>query len=371
ASDPTGAASVNLGELAEAINKGESKIGIGTKFLAWIKSWFGGDSYDTAIAKQAFIKITDEQRTVLLTMAFEAAIGPEGPGEAQNVQENVQAVLKFCQAVGIKAEHVAEAISSTPNFGDRKSEVVLDLANAGKEGAECLRQLLELDKLTNLPEFEGDEAQQLVLGLAGTWEGIDCLFWLFRLRKLTNLPKFESDVAKQLVLRLAGTYCMQPNGGFCLQLNRDCLHPSRAYLTHPEGAYCLRELLEDNKLTNLPKFTRAETRQLIPELVFQSRRNDGNGAKCVLLLLDDNKLTLSRFASDVAKEVALLLTSLHDLKLANEYGAECLRRLLEEGVMENLRVEGISSNYTKEYVLRLIEREQYGHLALFLRERNY
>jgi hypothetical protein len=53
----TAPASLDLEELANAIETGKSQIGIGTKFLAWIKSWFGGDSFDTAIAKQAFSKI--------------------------------------------------------------------------------------------------------------------------------------------------------------------------------------------------------------------------------------------------------------------------------------------------------------------------
>jgi hypothetical protein len=39
--------------LADAIETSGNQISIGAKFITRIKSWFGGDSYDIAIAKQA------------------------------------------------------------------------------------------------------------------------------------------------------------------------------------------------------------------------------------------------------------------------------------------------------------------------------
>ncbi|MDR2603519.1 MAG: hypothetical protein LBC11_03090, partial [Puniceicoccales bacterium] len=87
--DLSATASAILEELAEAIDTEESKIGIGTKLLALIISWFGGDSYDTAIAKQAFRSIENkETRTALLVLAFEAATVPADPEKESDMQEN-------------------------------------------------------------------------------------------------------------------------------------------------------------------------------------------------------------------------------------------------------------------------------------------
>jgi hypothetical protein len=172
-SGPTDTApvSLDLGNLANAINTEESKIGIGTKFLALIKSWFGGESYDTAIAKQAFNKITPDQQTALLTLAFGTAIGLDGTGEVQNVQENVklenvQAVLKFCQAVDVKLENVAKAISSISKFDEIECGLLSNLVKSGEYGATCLKKLIEKGMLTNLSISNGEAAKQIVLGLA-------------------------------------------------------------------------------------------------------------------------------------------------------------------------------------------------------------
>jgi hypothetical protein len=152
-------ASVNLEGLAEAINKGESKIGIGTKFLALIISWFGGDSYDTAIAKQAFRNITtQETQTALLALAFEAAIGLDGTEGTQDMQENVQAVLEFCQEVGVKPANVLNTTIA--------KQLVLGLAKGGTDGARYLQWLVKENKLdvSDIPEFTDDAAKELVLG---------------------------------------------------------------------------------------------------------------------------------------------------------------------------------------------------------------
>jgi hypothetical protein len=66
-------------------------------------------------------------------------------------------------------------------------EVVLGLAKAGKEGAECLVRLLEKNKLGNL-DLGDQESKEVVRDLAEADEnGADCLRRLFEQDKLKNL----------------------------------------------------------------------------------------------------------------------------------------------------------------------------------------
>ncbi|MDR2432402.1 MAG: hypothetical protein LBD34_01475, partial [Puniceicoccales bacterium] len=73
---------VTLEDLANEIERRENQIGLGTKILAWIKSWFGGDSYDVAIARQAFSKIESNTQQTFLKLTFQAAMSPN-QGEVQ------------------------------------------------------------------------------------------------------------------------------------------------------------------------------------------------------------------------------------------------------------------------------------------------
>jgi hypothetical protein len=198
----------SLANLVRAIEGGESEIGMGTRFLTWIKSMFSGEDYDTAIAKQAFSEIGDDTQRTLLRLAFRDATTPEN---ADDVQTDVQTLLEFCQAAEVATNKIMEAIEAIPNL-ENKTGIVQGLANGGPKGAECLLLLFQAGKLK---ELDSNGARQVVLGLSNGGEiEARCFRLLLEKEKLADLQKFGATETKKVVLGLsnggeAGVECFQ------------------------------------------------------------------------------------------------------------------------------------------------------------------
>jgi anti-anti-sigma regulatory factor len=403
----TAPASLDLEELAKAIETGKSQIGIGTKFLAWIKSWFGSDSFDTAIAKQAFRNIKNQEtQTALLTLAFGTA------ALSEKSQNNMQIMLNFCQAINVTTNNIAMAINSIPDLAgktrafkvlvqsaltfnpdslpkfesDVAKELILELAKAGQSGARYLQLLLEKHKLDNLVP---DKA--FVLDLAKVGQG--GARYLQQLLENHNLDSLVPDKAFVLELAKVGQ-----GGAGCLKLllenhNLDSLVPDKAFVLDlakvgQGGAGCLKLLLENHNLDSLV---------LDKAFVLELAKVGQGGAGCLKLLLEKHKpdnLTLDEtFVLELAKvgqggagclKLLLQKLSLKDPKLGilpmfsgtdarqlildlakgGANGAECLQLLLENHKLDILPM--FSNTDSRQLILDLANVGQGGTKCLQL-----
>jgi hypothetical protein len=199
--DPEAELEARLEELDRAIGQGESNISTGQKILTWMKSLFSGDSYKAAIATQAFSKITDQYiKGVLVTLALQAAVLPE---KQDDVKDNVQTVLKFCQAADVVVDEITEAIETIPDFEEKKDQIVAGLNLGGPKGVACLVLLHGNDKLPNLPEFAAGKITQVVIELAKVkTDGAECVSTLLD-DHMGQLPTLSATEAKQVAINLA------------------------------------------------------------------------------------------------------------------------------------------------------------------------
>jgi hypothetical protein len=330
--DPRAAAlGKELQSLTAAIEDGESKISIGAKFLTRIKSWFSSDSYDTAIAKQAFSKIDASKQSVLLALAFEAAAAPESGNSG-----DVKTVLNFCLAADVKENAIVASINTIPDSNGRvevfkaltrpdsdfkwanllglqpneAKVLVLNLAEVGEAGAGCLWKLLEDSKPTPnaLPEFADAEANKLAQNLAKAGDvGARCLGQLLEADRLKNLQLDKSE-ANKLALDLAKA------GAF--------------------GAACLKLLLNENKLENL-ELSAEDAKELVFNLAAGA-----TGMSCLRYLIDqkENKLEHLDLSAEDAKGLAKKLAN------AGPVGALCLRPLLIKDKLEHLQLQGTTTS---------------------------
>jgi hypothetical protein len=270
------------------------------------------------------------------------------------------------------------------------------LAKGGTDGAECLRWLVEDNRL-EFPKFTDDAAKELVLGLADQRYGAECLETLLEHNKL-DMPKFTVEAAKEFVLGLANN----PVGN---------------------GLTCLNTLLEHNKL-DLPKFTGEAAKELVLGVagnpgrskylelligklpIFTADEAKGivlglaekrNGVLCLWVLFENHKFVFPKFEGDEAKQVVLELAEkpegtkilgwllnfndrLLDLKnvtfMVDEakglvlelakggpWGANCLQQLLKENNL-NLGNEAFTADEAKEIVLGLASGSWSGALSL-------
>ncbi|MDR1528461.1 MAG: hypothetical protein LBS22_02645 [Puniceicoccales bacterium] len=421
---------LELDDLAKAIEQGESKINLWDRFVAKVISWLPGRDASTEVAKRAFRRINETNRSGLLKLAFQAVALSEN---SRDVPTNVQNLLKFCRAEDVDVDIIIDSIDSVPN-PDGKAKVlkelgspisgfnwrnlkptaakkaVLALAKAGKANwgdcTSCLCQLLEDNKLVNLPKLEDGEASELVLELAKSRghrkslvlllkndklgnlkidtttnkslilelvklgaNGTNCLEELIKNGKLPDL-KIEGDTGKSLILKLAG---LGQDGVKCLKellknakagsLDLDAATAKAFVLELAElgtsGADCLEELIRNGQLPNL-KIEDADANQFAQSLVEVA----AGSVLCLMKLIENGQLPNLKIEGADARTFILKLASANKgTGYGVPCGVPCLTKLLENGQLSDLKIEGADA---RTFILELASLE--GIKAKYLGE---
>ncbi|MDR1233332.1 MAG: hypothetical protein LBJ75_03685 [Puniceicoccales bacterium] len=377
----TDSIATELKALAGEIEKGEGKINIITKILTFIKSGFSRDAYDAAIARQAFREIDTNTQQVLVGLAFQAVALPENLGE---ITTNVPALLNFFQTVGVTANQIIEGINTIPGAGGRirvlnelrlnqnfqwnnlssegANQVARDLVDAGKDGAGCLRTLLDNGKLksNNLPTLDADAATRVARDLAGAGkDGVKCLNLLLENGKLKpdNLPAFDADAATRVAQDLAGAgedgvKCLNSlleNGKLdILSLDDDAAKDFALDLVNggEGGAECLDLLLKHDKLP-MPHLQNLDV-NAAKDFALKLFRVKPGGAKCLDLFLKNNKLpSLQNLDAIAARDFVV------ELARVESDNTLCLSKFVYYGTLDNLK--NLDVNAAKDFVLKLVE----------------
>ncbi|MDR1528460.1 MAG: hypothetical protein LBS22_02640 [Puniceicoccales bacterium] len=366
--------STSLDDLAKAIQDGKSKVGLGEKFLTWIKSHFGGEAYDTAIAKKAFGNIGDPTtKKTLLGLAFEAATSPENSPSvptdpSPNGQDNVKTLLEFCNVVKAGKIEIMEAVITIPNPDDRinvldklerldvsfawnppqldkssewhtlratvDNQLAQDLIKAGDKGIDRLAQLLTAFKLnpTNMPKFPDTVANRLAEKLGNSMVSA----WLLADGKLhpSNMPKISNDF-------------VFPFFSVVVQAEQSKRDRGEG---EGEGIPCLVQLLVDGKLDPaaipyFPYHMQPEYADMENQLAQKLFAIEPQGIKCLARLLADGKLypaDLSKFEGANATKLA------QELFAIEPKGIKCLVQLFVDGKLDPASLSNLDNNkFTK------------------------